>query len=222
MMPSDAALRALVLEELAFDPAVDPARIAVTAHDGVVTLSGQVPTLPQKVAAKEAAARVKGVRAVVQELVVLIPQDAASDEELAGRVVKVLAWSSALPREGIVAEVDRGVVTLTGEVEWDYQRRIAEQEVRRLMGVLDVRNDLTLAFRHGPADLKGRIEEALARNALDAGGVRVAADGADVVLTGSARSWFDADLAERLAWSVPGVRSVDNRLVIQDVSADEA
>ncbi|MFI4976479.1 MAG: BON domain-containing protein [Caulobacterales bacterium] len=221
MTLDDKALRNHVLDELDYDPSIDAAGIAVTAHNGVVTLAGHVPTLAQKLAAKETAARIKGVRAIVQELEVASPQAPEDDEDLAERAANLLSWMTALPQDTIKVEVSRGVVTLTGEVEWDYQRRIAEQEVRNLAGILDLNNLITLKFQHPADDTKGRIEEALARNAFSLEDVHVTAEKGAVTLSGAVRSWFDCDLADRLAWSAPGVHSVDNRLVVQGESGQE-
>lgn len=217
----DETLRSRVFSELDFEPSVSAGEIAVTVRNGVVTLTGHVSSLAQKLAAKQAVARVRGVRAIAQEIEVTPPQEVRADEDLAQRAANVLAWASALPENAIQVEVAHGVVTLSGEVEWDYQRRVAEQAVRGLAGVIDVKNLIALKFHHPTADIKGRIEEALGRNAMDAKGLRVIVEGGDVILAGSVGSWFDSDNAERVAWSVPGVRAVDNRLVIEDAGEEE-
>jgi osmotically-inducible protein OsmY len=197
----DETLRSRVFSELDFEPSVGAGEITVTVRNGVVTLTGHVSSLAQKLAAKQAVARVRGVRAIAQEIEVTPPQEVRADEDLAQRAANVLAWASALPENAIQVEVAHGVVTLSGEVEWDYQRRVAEQEVRGLAGVIDVKNLITLKFHHPTADIKGRIEEALGRSAMDTKAVRI---------------------TERVAWSVPGVRAVDNRLVIEAAGEDAA
>jgi osmotically-inducible protein OsmY len=217
----DETLRRRVFSELDFEPSVGAGEIAVTVRNGVVTLTGHVSSLAQKLAAKQAVARVRGVRAIAQEIEVTPPQEVRADEDLARRAAKVLAWASALPENAIQVEVDHGVVTLSGEVEWDYQRRIAEQEVRGLAGVIDVKNLITLKFHHPAADIKGRIEEALGRSAMDTRALRISVEGGVVILAGRVGSWFDSDNTERVAWSVPGVRAVDNRLVIEDAGEEE-
>jgi osmotically-inducible protein OsmY len=214
----DKTLRDNVLAEMDHDPAIDPAEIAITVHDGVVTLRGHVATLAQKHAAAEAAARIKGVRGIAQEIVVRRRRDPHSDETLAGHAVARLGSAAVLANEAVLVEVEDGRVTLTGEVTWDYQRRIAEQEVRALDGVLDVTNQITLKDVTPEADIRSRIVAALARSVMDASDVSVLVEGADVTLAGTVQNWFDADFAERQAWFVPGVRSVDNRLVIVDDS----
>lgn len=214
MTDRDEVLRNLIIAELDFDPSIESTGIVVAADNGVVTLSGHVPTAAQKLAARDAVARVRGVRAIAQELEVRHPHDPHDDQDLAGRAANVLEWASVLPREAIQVEVSSGVVTLTGEVEWDYQRRIADQLVRGLSGVLDLNNEITLAHAEAGDDVKAQIEEALRRNAFDGSDINVWAEGGVVALTGSVGSWYDCDRAERLAWSVGGVRSVENRLAV--------
>jgi osmotically-inducible protein OsmY len=218
----DETLRSRVFSELDFEPSVGAGEITVTVRNGVVTLTGHVSSLAQKLAAKQAVARVRGVRAIAQEIEVTPPQEVRADEDLAQRAANVLAWASALPENAIQVEVAHGVVTLSGEVEWDYQRRVAEQEVRGLAGVIDVKNLITLKFHHPTADIKGRIEEALGRSAMDTKAVRISVEDGVVILAGSVGSWFDSDNTERVAWSVPGVRAVDNRLVIEAAGEDAA
>jgi osmotically-inducible protein OsmY len=222
MTQDDETLRRRLVAELDFDPSLDAAHITVAVHNGVVTLTGQVASLAQKEAARAAVTRVRGVRAIAQEIQVLPVRHPESDADLAERVASLLGWTDAVPRGAVTVEVTDGVVTLRGEVEWDYQRRVAEQVVRALADVVDVRNAVALKFRHPPADIQGRIEEALARHALAANDVRVTAKGGQVTLSGRVNSWFDGDLAERVAWSVPGVGGVCNNLTIANRGDDEA
>jgi osmotically-inducible protein OsmY len=208
----DKTLRDDILAELDFEPGVEAEGIGVAVHHGVVTLSGQVNNHSEKIRAEEAVRRVNGVRAIAEEITVR-RGDGMNDEALAQRVADLLGWISAVPL-GVVAQVEQGAVTLKGEVEHDYQRRIAEQEVRSLNGVTRLRNEIALKPRLAPEDLKRRIEEALARNAVDTSSVRLDVDEGGVTLTGAVRTWFDREAVERLIWSAPGVRAVDNRLVI--------
>jgi len=208
----DKVLRDDILAELDFEPGVEAEGIGVAVHNGIVTLSGQVKNHSEKIRAEEAVRRVKGVRAIAEEITVR-RSDGMNDEDLAQRVADLLGWISAVPL-GVVAQVEQGVVTLKGEVEHDYQRRIAEQEVRSLNGVTHLRNEITLKPRLAPEDLKRRIDEALARNAVETSGVHLDVDEGGVTLTGVVRTWFDREAVERLIWSAPGVRAVDNRLVI--------
>jgi osmotically-inducible protein OsmY len=208
----DKTLRDGILAELDFEPGVEAGGIGVVVHNGVVTLSGQVKDYGEKIRAEEAVRRVKGVRAIAEEITVR-RGDGMNDEDLAQRVADLLGWISTVPL-GIVAQVQKGTVTLMGEVEHDYQRRIAEQEVRSLKGVTRLCNEITLKSRLAPEDLQRRIEEALARNAVETSGVHLDVREGEVTLTGVVRTWFDREAVERLTWSAPGVRAVDNRLVI--------
>src|SRR6185437_14829185 len=135
-MTDDMRLQQWVSDELAFEPRVDAALIGVSAHNGVVTLSGRVNSYAEKFAAEEAARRVKGVMAVAQKLEVYLPSDKKTDDaEIAERLVRMLHWDVLVPHDRITVKVERGYVTLGGEVEWDFQRREAEADARRLSGI---------------------------------------------------------------------------------------
>jgi osmotically-inducible protein OsmY len=215
----DKMLRDDVLAELDFEPGVEAEGIGVAVHNGVVTLSGQVKTYGEKIRAEEAVRRVKGIRAIAEEITVRGGGD-TTDEDLARRAADLLGWIGAVPLD-VVAQVEKGTLTLKGEVEHDYQRRIAEQEVRSLKGVTRLRNEITLKSRPAPEDLKRRIEEALARNVVETSGVRLDVREGEVTLTGVVRTWSDREAVERVTWAAPGVRAVDNRLVISEAADPE-
>ena len=212
MQQIDVQLRDKVLEELDWEPSIHAANIVVTVEDGVVTLSGHVPTYAQKLAAETVAGRVRGVQGIVQRIEVR-PDRSDWDEGIARRALNVLDWDVTIPRNAVQVKVSRGCVTLTGQVEWEYQRRAAEEAVRRLAGVVSVSNKVALTPGAQPADLKRRIEEALERNAeLDAGGIRVGVAGGKVILEGRVKARFEREIAEQAAWSAPGVRVVEDHL----------
>ncbi len=213
-MSEDMRLQQWVSDELAFEPKVDAAHIGVSVRDGVVTLSGRVNSYAEKFAAEEAARRIKGVTAVAQELEVHLPSDKKTDDgEIAERLVRILHWDALVPHDRITVKVERGYVTLGGEVEWHYQRTEAEADARKLSGVKSVINDIHVRSVIRPANVEARIRQALERNAAtEADRVSVAVTGTKITLTGKVNAWTECETIERAAWSVPGVTEVDDRI----------
>jgi VCBS repeat-containing protein len=204
-----------VQAELKWDPKVDARQIAVTAHDGAVTLSGSVPTYFDRMRAVTAAEHVHGVKAVADELEVHIHQaHAKEDSDIADSVVHVLEWNSALSDQDIKAEVSSGRVILTGEVDWNYQRDEAERAVNNLLGVTSVTNRITVKPRVAAAKVEQQITNALARHAaLDARLIHVTMSGTKAVLSGHVHSFDEARIAKNAAWSAPGITAVDDHLL---------
>jgi osmotically-inducible protein OsmY len=220
-MISDLQLRRNVLDELEFEPTVNAAHIGVAANCGVVALTGFVASYADKAVAERAARRVKGVTAIAQEIEVRLPSHATrADDEIAACAVEILKWQAGGPADRIGIKVEKGIVTLTGEVDWQFQKAEAAYIVHKLTGVVDVVNRIRVAPGIGASEIKQRIEKALQRNAaLDASRITVQTDGGTVVLTGMVQAWYEHDLAERVAWSAPGVSEVQNRLTIALSSA---
>jgi osmotically-inducible protein OsmY len=213
----DKQLRKNLLDELEFEPSLDAANIGVTANDGVVTLTGHVSSYAEKTAAEGAARRVKGVRAVADEIEVRYPSDKkTSDDEIAKRALSILKWYAAIPQDAVQVTVQKGWVTLTGELAWQYQRKAAEDAVRKLSGVLGVANSISVKPTVYVSDIKKTIEDALTRHAqLEGQAIRVSVrDRNKVLLEGKVDSWDDREAVENAAWSVAGVQSVDDRLII--------
>ncbi len=215
-MSTDSDLQKLVLSELAWEPSVTAGHIGVTAKAGVVTLSGHVESYVQKFAAEKAVRRVKGVKAVAEEIEVRLPSGAShADDDIASAAAHCIAWDVALPRDAIIAKVEKGWVTLTGQVGWHYQQEAAEHDVRGLHGVIGLTNSITLKPRVNVANLSDDIMNAMGRSwFFDKETVHVRANGGKVTLTGTVPSWYDRELAETTAWSSAGTTAVENDLAI--------
>lgn len=214
---NDKQLRQMVIDELDFEPSVDAANIGVTAENGVVTLSGHVASYAEKLAAEQAARRIRGVRAIAEKIEIRYPQDKKlHDDEIARRALDIIDWSANVPSGAIHVKVEKGWLNLTGTVDWHYQREAAESAVRRLSGVLGVFNQIQIRQTAKVTDIRHKIEEALKRNAvLEAGAIRVRVDDdSKVVLEGQVHAWYERQLAERAAWSASGVRAVEDHLMI--------
>lgn len=209
-------LRQYVIDELDFDPSFDLANVGVAVENGVVTLTGHVGSYAEKIAAEKAAQRVKGVHAVAQEIEVRYPeQKKTADDQIAERAVAIIGWDAMVPVDAVMVKVQKGWVTLTGNVEWQYQRTAAESAIRRLSGVIGVTNLIEVKPRIQPQNIKAKIMEALKRNAeLEADLIRVTVKDDKVTLEGRVKAWFERGIAERAAWSAPGVKSVEDRLSI--------
>lgn len=215
-MRSDEEIKRDVEQELRWDPDIDATDIAVTVHNGVVTLTGFVRSYSQKYQAETDAKRVAGVVAVANDLEVRLPSaDQRPDPEIARDAVASLRNELPYSWEQIKVIVKNGWVTLEGNVEWNYQRERAEAAIRRVKGVKGISNLIKLKPKVEPTEVKKKIEEALKRIAeLDANRIVVEANGSEVVLRGTVRSWAERQEAERAAWAAPGVTKVDNRIVI--------
>lgn len=224
-MSDDLRLQQRVIDELEFTPDVDAAHIGVAVRSGVVTLSGHVSSLLEKVRAEAATRRVKGVLAIALEIDVRLPTDKkTADDEIAARAVHILEWDTQLPKGAIKVIVSHGVVTLFGEVEWAFQRREAEADVRKLGGVRDVINDIHLRPQVRAADVRDEIHAAFERAAdLDADGIRVELiGGGKVRLSGRVRTLTEQRIAENAAWAVSGVDVVESDLRVVPSLANKA
>jgi osmotically-inducible protein OsmY len=214
--PSDEQIQRDVLAELRFEPRVAPNEIGVAVKDGVVTLMGWVDSYTKRWAAEEAAHRVRGVKAVANDIEVRLPLSAErTDVDIAAAAVRALEWDAMVPIDKLDVTVSKGWVTLKGEVEWQYQKQDAERVVRRLSGVRGVTNLILVKPRLTASELKEKIELALVRSAqVDAQRITVEVQGTKAILRGTVRAWAEREEAERAAWAAPGVTAVENLITI--------
>ena len=215
-MSKDSELKKVVLDELSWEPSVDAAHIGVTAKDGVVTLTGQVDNYSHKAGAEKAASRVKGVRAVVEEIEVKLPYDVKrSDEDIAAAAVDRLGWNSTIPNGAVQVKVEKGWVTLSGTVDWQFEKEAAELDIRALSGVIGVSNQVLVSPAVSASSVKDDIEQALQRSwYYDPDTIQVNAFGGKIKLTGTVTTWNARCLAGMTAWSAPGATSVDNAITV--------
>jgi osmotically-inducible protein OsmY len=221
MTYSDSELQRDITAELKWEPSLRDDDIAVGVREGVVTLGGFVDSYAEKATAERAAGRVKGVKAIADELEVRLPGPfTRTDPEIARAATQALQWNVAVPHDRIQVKVAKGWITLEGQVELYFQKEAAERAVRFLTGVRGVSNLITLAVRTTPRDVKQRIKEALHRAAeLDAGHVTVEIAGNKAILTGTVRSYAELKDAERAARNAPGITEVESHLAISGAMA---
>ena len=214
-MKTDSQLQRDVMDELRWEPKVDHAHIGVAATNGVVTLSGFVPDYTQKYSAEAAARRVAGVRAIAEEIQVRFPSaPKTSDSEIAERILSILSWSVGAP-DDIKVKVEQGNVTLTGQVEWNFQKQSAGRAAGRIVGVKNLVNMIEVKPKVSPADIRDRIMSAFKRSlASDANAIDIKVDGGTVQLSGRVKGWNERKVAENAVWAAPGVTRVEDNIVL--------
>ena len=217
-MKTDSDLKKDVLTELSWDPLVPEARVGVAVNDGVVTLTGHLDTYAEKVAARRAVERVSGVKAIAVEVdVVPMGIHQRSDTEIATAVEHALGWNTSVPQDRVKVTVEKGWVTLSGELDWNFQRRAVERMVRPLKGVVGITDNIRLKALPIPVNLSNRIQDALTRQAVrEARRIEISMDGSVVTLHGHVHSWAERNAAEGATWSAPGVSRVNNQLTIEE------
>ena len=215
-MKTDAQLKQDILSELKWEPSVNATQIGVEVKQGVVTLSGHADSFAEKWNAERATRRVSGVTAMAIEMDVTLPGSSQrNDADIARSAQNILEWTAYLPKDAVKVMVEGGWLTLTGHVDWDYQRQAAANAVRNLMGVTGVSNDIDFKPGASPNVVKSDVEAALKRRALaDSKAIAVEVRGADVTLSGTVHSWSERDLATHAAWGTPGVHMVTDNIKI--------
>jgi osmotically-inducible protein OsmY len=216
-MKTDSELKKDVLAELAWDPLVPETRIGVAVSDGVVTLTGHLDSYAEKIAAKHAAERVIGVKALAVEIEVTpLGIHQRSDTEIAAAAEHALGWNTSIPQDRVKVTVEKGWVSLSGELDWNFQRRAVERLIRPLKGVVGISDNIRLKTAAAPVNLSSRIQDALVRQAVrEARRIEVAMEGSVVTLKGHVHSWAERSAAEGATWAAPGVSKVNNQLTVQ-------
>ena len=215
-MKTDAQLQQDVIAELEWEPSVNAAQIGVEVKGGIVTLAGHVNSYAGKWNAERAAQRVSGVKALAIEMdVKLAGSSKRNDTDIARSAENVLEWMTSLPEDSVKVMVEGGWITLSGEVDWQFQKQAAADAVRDLMGVTGVSDQIAIKPRVSASIVKSDIEAALKRRAKsDAQKIFVEVRGGDVTLTGTVHSWSERDLARHSAWGAPGVRNVVDNITV--------
>lgn len=215
-MKTDTQLQNDVMAELKWDPSFNAAEIGVEVKNGVVTLSGHVDKYAEKWAAERAAQKVSGVKALAIELDVTLPGASnRSDADIARTAENVLEWTTNWPKDHVKVMVEKGWVTLSGQLDYEYQRQLASSSVRHLMGVKGVSNQVSIKSKLTTSTVKADIEAALKRRALtDAQEIMVSVNGSKVTLTGVVHSWSERDMVNDSVWNTPGVTDVNNNISV--------
>lgn len=213
---TDRELQKHVQNALDWEPSVDATEIGVSVDNGIVTLRGDVRTFAEKAAAERVALHVYGAKAVANDINVRpTSRYERTDTDIAQAAVSALKWNSIVPVDKVSLAVSDGWITLTGTVDWQYQRDAAARAVRDLIGVKGVNNNVTLKPHVQAGDVQAKIEAAFKRSAeIDARRINVIASDGKIILAGHVRSWAERREAERAAWAAPGVTRVDDRIMV--------
>jgi osmotically-inducible protein OsmY len=214
---TDEQIASDVLNELKFDAQLQPNHIGLSVKDGIVTLTGFVDSYLKRWTAEDLALRIRGVKAVANDVEIRLPSAAERDDsELAAAALNAIQWDALIPDNRIQVSVSNGWVTLDGRVEWQYQKQDAERIVRRLRGVKGVMNQIVLEPAFVVLQLKEQIQSALERHAdIDANRITVEVQDSKATLEGAVHSWSERDAADRAAWAAPGITAVDDRIHVE-------
>lgn len=216
MKDGDLKLKKHVEDELSWEPSVNAAAIGVGVTDAIVTLSGYVDSYAAKQRAEGVVMGIHGVRALANELEVRLPIDnVRKDEDIARTAASVLSWNIFIPQDRIKVQVSHGVLTLEGDVDWHYQKILAEAAMNHLMGVKSIQNRITIKAKPLHKGVQARIESALKRNAeMNARRIQVRVEDHEIVLSGTVQSLRVRQMVEQAAWKAPGVSRVINNITV--------
>ncbi|MGG1922793.1 BON domain-containing protein [Chryseobacterium cucumeris] len=214
-MKTNEQLQQDVQDAIKWEPLLHPAEIGVTAADGVVSLTGTVDSFSKKKQAENAARNVAGVRVLVENIQVKLPDSKVkTDAEIGAEIISAFASNVIIPQDKIKVKVENGWVDLDGELPWDYQREITENAVQFLPGIKGIFNNITINPDTDDTVSKNKVEEALKRSAVDEREITVSVTGTTVTLTGTVHSWQQKEEAGRIAWKTPGIKHLKNKLEV--------
>ncbi len=215
-MKTNSELQRDVQNAIKWEPLLNAAEIGVTAKDGVVSLTGIVDSYAKKIEAENATKKVIGVKAVVEEIEVIFPSSwAKTDAEVANEVLAALKNNYSIPNDKVTVIVEKGWVTLQGELPWHYQKETAKNLVHYLSGVKGVTNSITVKSDSQDAIEQHAVEQAIGRSwSVDDSDINVKVSGTTVTLSGVVNSWYQKDEAGRIAWNTPGIGHVKNELTV--------
>jgi osmotically-inducible protein OsmY len=217
-MKTNEELQKDVQNAIKWEPLLNAAEIGVTAKDGIITLTGVVNSYAKKSQAEQAAKNVAGVKAVVEKIELKFGTDYAKkdDNEIAIEVLNAIKWNWEVPNDKIKVKVEKGWVTLDGELNWNFQKDAAKNVVKNLMGVTGVSNNINIKPESHDKIEKAKVEDALIRNwSITSQDIDVSVSGKNVTLSGKVSSWYQKDEAGRIAWNTPGIWTVDNKLEVE-------
>lgn len=215
-MKNNAELQKDVQNAIKWEPLLNAAEIGVTAKDGVVSLTGVVDSYAKKMEAENAAKKVIGVKALVEEIEVKFPSSwVKSSSDIANEVLTALKSNWSVPKDKVTVKVEDGWVTLEGELPWNYQKEAAKNAVHFLLGVKGVTNNIKIKSESHDAIEKEDVENAIGRSwSINDSDIKVSVSGTTVTLSGTVTSWYQKDEAGRIAWNTPGIWHVKNELVV--------
>lgn len=216
MKTDDVKLQKNIIDELAYTPDVNSTNIGVSVKDGVVTLTNTVESWSEKIAVEKALKKMSGVRGIANELKIDLPsQHKRNDTDIANAAVKQLEWNITVPADSVKVTVENGILTLSGKVKWDFQKRAAEKCVQHIIGVKCVLNLIEIKTDISPKEVKNNIEKSLERRVeIESNKIHVEPRGNKVILSGSVSSWLIYEEAERAAWKAAGVNAVENNISV--------
>jgi len=214
-MKTNEQLQKDVQEAIKWEPLLHPAEIGVTAADGVVSLSGTVDSFAKKKQAENAARNVAGVKVLVENIQVKLPDSKVkTDIEIGAEIISAFTSNVIIPQDKIKVKVENGWVDLDGELPWDYQREITENAIQFLPGIKGIFNNITINPDTNDTVSKKKVEEALKRSAVDEREITVSVNDTTVTLTGTVHSWQQKEEAGRIALKTPGIKHLKNKLEV--------
>ncbi|MCC3216028.1 BON domain-containing protein [Chryseobacterium sp. X308] len=214
-MKTNEQLQQDVQDAIKWEPLLHPAEIGVMAADGVVSLTGTVDSFSKKKQAENAARNVAGVKVLVENIQVKLPDSKVkTDAEIGAEIISAFASNVIIPQDKIKVKVENGWVDLDGELPWDYQREITENAIQFLPGIKGIFNNITINPDTDDTVSKKKVEEALKRSAVDEREITVSVSDTTVTLTGTVHSWQQKEEAGRIAWKTPGIKHLKNKLEV--------